>query len=171
MKTTPKGQLTPQDIAGIEASVKERLLSEASGKLNLSRDQLVVRDILPKTDLGLTNEEWVTPSLTADAYTKYFDIKLPDNRFICFFGAGNNAADPIVTLVVLKMGPAGGTTKGTMEIEEMYAEDVPICLTDEAILYRGGDHIYVDVWAKASGTEPLVLKGMVCEPYGQIISS
>jgi len=170
MKLTPIKQLSLADIAAIEASIKERLLDEASRRLARPKEQLVIRDILPKTDLGLTNEEWVTPSLTANAWTKYFDIKLPDTRFICFYGAANNAADPIVTAVMLKMGPAGATTRGSMELEEIYADEVPVGILDEAVLYRGGDHIYVDCWAKKAGTEPLVLKGMVAEPYGEVVS-
>jgi len=170
MKLIPIKQLSLADIAAIEASIKERLLDEASRRLALPRERLVVRDVLPKTDMGLANEEWITPSLTADTWTKYFDEKLPNTRFVCFYGVADNAADPIVTAVAMKMGPTGGTTRGVWEIEEIFADEVPIGISDEAIMYRGGDHVFVECWAKAAGTEPLALKGMVCEPLGEVVS-
>jgi len=170
MKLTPVEQMAVEDITALEATVKERLLEETSRRLALPRDQLVVRDIMPKTDLGLANEEWITPTLTADAWTKYFDKALPNNRFVIFYGVANQSPTPIATGVLYKLGPTGGTTKGVMMLEELYATRIPIGITDEAILYRGGDHIYIDVWAKEAGTEALVLKGMVCEPYGEVVS-
>jgi len=170
MKLHPIKQLSLADIARIKETVKRNLVREASARLAIAPEKIVVRDILPKTDMGLTNEVWVTPSLTANAWTKYFDIALPNNKFVTFYGAANNAADPIATAIYLKRGPTGATARGLMELEELYADEIPVGITDEAILYRGQDHSYIEVYAKAAGTEPLVLLGMVAEPYGATVS-
>jgi len=170
MKLIPIKQLTLEDLARIKASIKEKLIREVSARLAIPREQVVVRDLLPKTDMGLTTEVWITPTLAANAWTKYFDKELPNRRFVAFYGVANNAADPIATGVYLKLGPTGATARAVWEIEELYADEIPVGVTDEIILYRGGEHIFVEVYAKAAGTEPLVLLGMVGEPYGELVS-
>jgi len=171
MKLTPIRQISLADLAALEEAIKAELKRRAAARLAIPEDQLVIRDVMPKTDLDLTNEVWITPTLTANAWTKYYEIKLPDNKFIAFFGAANNAADPIATAIGLRLGPGGAAgTKGVMQLEELYADEIPVGVLDEPIIYDAGATIYVDVYAKAAGTEPLVVKGKVCEPFGVLVS-
>jgi len=166
----PASELEVADIQAIRQKVIDALFSVAMKMTGLSRDQLVVRNTLPSTDLGLTNEVWVTPSLTANSWTNYFTNQLDDQRFVAFYGIANLSSDPIATAVRFKLGSGTGTkTLDVIQFEDLYSDSQRIDgYLKRPIIYKEKQYVNVDVYAKSSGTEPLVLKSLTVEPAGRV---
>jgi len=165
----PFSELDLADIASIKMQVIDALMSVATKMTGLSSDQLVVRNILPATDLGLANEHWETPTLTANTWTNYFTKQLDEQQFIVFYGVSNLSPDPKVTALRFKVGSGTGTkTLDVVQLEELYTNTER---TDgffkRPIIYKERQYVNVDVYSKADGVEPLVLRGFVIEPAGR----
>jgi len=166
----PVAELEVADVQAIKSQVIETLLSIAERQTGMPRDQLIVRDALPKTDFGLTNEVWVTPSLTANDWTNYFTQQLEEQRFVAFYGVANLAADPIATGLKFKVGSGNGTkVLDVVQLEGLYANTERVeGLLKKPLIYKERQYVNIDVYAKAAGTEPLVLKAVVVEPAGKV---
>jgi len=166
----PFSELDIAEIAAIKQQVIDALFSVAMKMTGLTRDQLVIRNLLPKTDLGLTNEYWETPSLTANDWTNYFTKQLAEQQFVVFYGVANLAPDPKATALRFKVGSEAGTkTLDVVQLEELYTNTVR---TDgffkRPIIYKERQYSNVDVYSKATGTDPLMLRGFVAEPAGRV---
>jgi len=166
----PASELEVADIMSIKQQVMDALFNVAMRMTGLKRDELIIRSALPATDFGLSNEYWETPSLTANAWTNYFTKQLDDQKFVAFYGVANLAADPIVTAIKFKLGSGTGTkTLDVIQLEDLYTDSNR---TDgyfkRPIIYKEKQYVNVDVYAKASGTEPLMLKALVVEPAGRV---
>ena len=165
----PASEFEIADIAAIKQQVIDALMSVATRMTGLTPEQLVVRNLLPKTDLGLANEYWETPSLTANDWTNYFTKQLDDQQFIVFYGVANLSPDPKVTALRFKVGSGTGTkTLDVIQLEELYTNTER---TDgffkRPIIYKERQYANIDVYSKATGTEPLMLRGFVIEPAGR----
>jgi len=166
----PASELEVPDIMSIRQQVIDALFEVAMRMTGLPKEQLVVRNALPSTDFGLANEYWVTPSLAANDWTNYFTKELADQAFVAFFGVANLSADPIATALRFKVGSGTGTkTIDVVQLEELYSNTVR---TDgffkRPIIYKQKQFVNVDVYAKAAGTEPLILRALVVEPAGKV---
>jgi len=166
----PAAELDIAEIAAIKQQVMDALFSVATRMTGLTKEQLVIRNILPSTDLGLANEYWETPALTANDWTNYFTKQLDNQQFIVFYGVANLSPDPKVTALRFKVGSGAGTkTLDVVQLEELYTNTER---TDgffkRPIIYKERQYVNVDVYSKAAGTEPLMLRGFVIEPAGRI---
>jgi len=166
----PASELEISDIMAIRQQVIDALFSVAMRMTGLMREELVVRNALPSTDFGLTNEYWQTPTLTANDWTNYFTKQLDDQKFVAFYGIANQAADPIVTAVRFKLGSGTGTkTLDVVQLEDLYTDATRVDgYFKRPIIYKEKQYVNVDVYAKAAGTEPLILKALVIEPMGRV---
>ena len=166
----PFSELELADIISIKQQVIDALMSIATRMTGLTPEQLVVRNILPSTDLGLTNEYWETPSLTANDWTNYFTKQLDEQQFVVFYGVANLSPDPKVTALRFKVGSGAGTkTLDVVQLEELYTNtDRTDGFFKRPIIYKERQYSNVDVYAKVTGTEPLMLRGFVIEPAGRI---
>jgi len=158
------------DVQAIRQKVVDALFKVATRMTGLSREELVVRNALPKTDFGLTNEYWVTPTLTANAWTNYFTQQLEDQRFAAFYGLANQAADPQVTGVKFKIGAGTGTkTLDVVQLEDMYTyRESCDCFLKRPVIYKERQYVNIDAYSKSAVAEPLVLKSLICEPAGKV---
>ena len=166
----PASELEVADIMAIRQKVIDSLFSVAMKMTGLSRDQLVVRNTLPSTDLGLSNEVWVTPSLTANSWTNYITNQLDDQRFVAFYGVANLDPDPITTAVRFKLGSGTGTkTLDVVQVEDLYSDSERIDgYLKRPIIYKEKQYVNIDVYARDSGTDRLVLKSLTVEPAGRV---
>jgi len=165
----PASELEVADIMSIKQQVIDALFGVAMKMTGLGKDQLIVRSVLPATDLGLSNEYWETPSLTANDWTNYFTHQLEDQAFIAFYGVANLSADPKVTAVRFKLGSGAGTkTLDVVQLEDLYSDNTRVDgYFKRPIIYKHKQYANVDVYSKAAGTEPLILKSLVVEPAGR----
>lgn len=166
----PAAELEVADIMAIRQQVIDALFNVAMRMTGLTREELIVRNALPSTDFGLANEYWKTPTLTPNDWTNYFTKQLDDQKFVAFYGAANQAADPISTALRFKLGSGAGTkTLDVVQLEDLYTDTRRVDgYFKRPIIYKEKQYVNVDVYAKASGTEPLILKALVIEPKGRV---
>ena len=166
----PAIEMTIEDVPSIKSQVIDAVMAIATRMTGLTPDQLVVRNILPKTDLGLTNEYWETPTLTPNDWTNYFTKQLENQKFVVFYGVADLSPDPKVTALKFKVGSGDGTkTLDVVHLEELFTNSER---TDgylkRPIIYKEQQYVNVDVYSKAAVSEPLVLRGFVVEPAGRV---
>ena len=166
----PAIEMTIEDVASIKAQVIDRVMSVATRMTGLTPDQLVIRNILPKTDLGLTNEYWETPTLTANDWTNYFTRQLNNQQFMVFYAVADLSPDPKATALRFKVGSGGGTkTLDVVHLEELFANSERADgYLKRPIIYKETQYMNVDVYSKAAVSEPLILRGFVVEPAGRV---
>jgi len=166
----PAWELEIADVQAIRQKVVDALFNVSVRLTGLTREELVVRNALPKTDFGLTNEYWLTPTLTANAWSNYFTKELEKQRFAAFYGVANQAADPQVTGLKFKIGPGDGVkTIDVVQLEDMYTyKELCDGFFKKPIIYKETQYINIDAYAKSAVSEPLTLKCLICEPAGKI---
>jgi hypothetical protein len=159
------------NIRTLEERIKSYLKNLAVKKgIVASVDQAIVRDILQKTDLSFTNEEWSESLTTANAFNTIVDFKLPEKKIIVFYGVRNIGTSPKTTAIKFALGANGAKTKDIVFIEGLEKNKEKEVIFSTPILYEDGQYMYIQQYAKATGTDNLVYLGFVCEPKGEIIS-
>jgi hypothetical protein len=163
--------LSVTTVRNLEERIKSFLKSLAVRKGIAAReDQLVVRDILPKTDLNLANEDWKENLISANSWNTVFDFRVPEKKIIAFYGVRNIGTTPLTTAIKFAVGPGGAKTKDIVYIEGLEKNKEREAIFSTPILYEDGQYMYVQQYAKAAGTDSLVYLGFVCEPKGELIS-
>ena len=166
----PAIEMTIEDVSSIKVQVIDAVMSIATRMTGLTPDQLVIRNILPKTDLGLTNEYSETPTLTANDWTNYFTRQLNNQQFMVFYAVADLSPDPKATALRFKVGSGGGTkTLDVVHLEELFANSERADgYLKRPIIYKETQYVNVDVYSKAAVSEPLILRGFVVEPAGRV---
>jgi hypothetical protein len=163
--------LSVTTVRSLEERIKSFLKSLAVRKgIAASEDQLVVRDILPKTDLNLANEDWKETLSTANGWNTVYDFRVPDKKIIAFYGVRNIGTNPLTTAIKFAVGPGGAKTKDIVNVEGLVTQKEKEVIFSTPILYEDGQYMFVQQYAKAAGTDSLVYLGFVCEPKGELIS-
>jgi hypothetical protein len=158
-------------IRTLEERIKAYLKSLAVRKgIVASADQVVVRDILPYTDLGFTNEDWSESLGSANAWNTVVDMRIPEKKIIAFYGVRNIGSTPKTTAIKFALGPGGAKTKDIVFIENLEKTEEKEAIFSTPILYEDGQYAYIQQYAKTTGTDKLVYLGFVAEPKGEIIS-
>jgi len=163
----PKEELTVAEVVEIEKTLTETLLEITAKQTGIAKEALTVREVMPKTDLGLTNEEWKISFTAAYKKEEKVRVTLPKNKFIGFYGYTNQSADP-KTLCVYFATPA--KTVDIWQVEKVYTYPNVTGVTREPILFAGGKTMVIRMYGKATADDYPVLKGMVCEPIGELVS-
>ena len=126
----------------------------------------VIRDVLPKTDLGLTNEEW-SHSFSA-AYTEetYFTKTLDDDNFLVIYGYANNYPTPKTLYMKLVRGSVPIKIVHTQAI---HLQEVPMAFF-EPEGWMEGEKITVYVYGDSTGTDKPIPLSLFAEPKEETIS-
>jgi len=152
------------DLKTIEASIEEALLDLASRELGVPREQLVVRDVDPSEDFGLTNSVWSVDLTTANAYNTAVDTTVSDNRFIAIYGI-NRATDNF-TLVKFS---SGAKVLDIWNVEPVYGLENPIKVAKAPILLRQNTPIKIELYATSTGTARPIFFAKVAEVKGRTV--
>jgi len=165
----PAGELTIDDIIALRQNVVGQLFSVATRLTGLAKDELIVRSILPKTDLGLTNEVWEATISSANAWNPWISNQLEDQRFVVIYGLANLTADPVTTAIKFSTGASKTKIIDVVQYEDLYTNKERVDgYFNRFIVYKHKQYLNADLYARATGTERLVLKGFVVEPAGRI---
>jgi len=165
----PAGELTIDDVISLRQNVITRLFSVATRLTGLAKDEMVVRSILPKTDLNLSNETWEASISTANAWNPWISKQLEDQSFIAIFGLANLSADPITTAIKFTTGSGGTKVIDVIQYEDLYSQRERVDgYFNRFIIYKHKQYMNADLYARATGTERLVLKGFTVEPAGRV---
>lgn len=183
---------TTEEKKAIESDVIAELKRRAiAQKIVASEADLVVRDILPETDLGLTSEEWIESGV-AGTYTLVISGRNPENKVWGIYGVKNEhvtavsgavkpnlmavsgaavAMIPPVLAVKWGLGAGAAKVKDIWHIQRMYVQNDEV-YTDQPVIYNKKElfSIYMLARVNTSGADGhLILLGKVAEPKGETI--
>jgi len=161
----PKDELTIEDLKKARSEAED-LLIEAIKAKGLKPEEFLIRDVLPKTDLGLTNEEWKITYTAAYTWESKVDFTLPDKKFIVFYGAGNNAANPLTTAVKFYKDVV---PVEVVQIEKIYTYMEPTGYFTP-LVWSETEGLKIEFYGKASGDDFPVLRGLVAELRKKVIA-
>jgi len=167
-------QLVPlADVVKVRDALATTLVDALARRLNIPTEQVKLRNILPKTDLDLTYENWANKvALAAQAWTNYVDVTVHEQRFIGFYGAINLTPDPGVVGIRFNLGAV--KVIDVWQFEEAYGyRQIPSVISFEPIIYAPRQACRIEVYnrkgtAIAVGQERLVLLGYTAEPVGLV---
>jgi len=154
--------LRKEDLQGIVATLESKVKAEVQAK---GYKDVEVRDILPKTDLGLPSEAWVV-SIPSGATSVTVSKTLPNDTAIVFYGVSLPTKDD-VTVIRFRLGDA--KIKEVYQVEIARALQDPIVYFEEGVMYKPNEVMNIDVFAKTSGDKQVILLGRVAEPRGKTI--
>jgi len=160
----PKNEMKFEDLLKArEASVN--LLKSLIKDRGKSPDGYVIRDILPKTDLGLTNEEWKISYTAAYTWETKIDKTLEDDKFIVLYGYQNNSAVPRTTAIkfFVDVRPIE-----VIEVENLYTYMEPIGFFTP-LGWSEGEVLRIDFIGNSTGDDYVVLRGFVAERKSKTI--
>jgi len=160
-----KPEMPIAEIFSFEQAVADALLERAVTNLGLPKEQIILRDGLPATDFGLTNEVWVTPSLSANTWSDFITKTLPDYKVVAFYGVAVLSGDPIATGIRFQLGNV--KMIDVIQFEDIFEAGESVGYFKEPVLYLKNQDINIDLYAKAAGTENLALKCLVAEQAGK----
>jgi hypothetical protein len=164
-------KLSLEKVKGTIESVKRFLKSLAVKKgIAANEADVILRDILPATDLGFTKEDFAVTLSTADAFNTVINQRLGDKKLLVIFGVRDISTTPIVSAIKFAKGPDGAITKDIVEIEGLETQKEREVIFNTPIKYENGEHMFIQYFAKAAGTARLVLLGVVAEPRGELVS-
>lgn len=188
----PVQELAPGQVAAIKNEAIKNLLAMASAQLQMSTDNLVVRDIMPQTDLdwgsdattGLANAAVTTEMwyLLTDASLSGFlplvtsgSTTFGDQKFAAIWGIRDpRGAEATVTdqSTTLWKFNVGHSTKAIWDLSKCYAyrhNTFGIC--PSAVIIPQNTYFQIYGYSIATSTGSWVmLEGAVVEPRGKQVS-
>ncbi len=164
--------LKAEEIRSLESAIVEYLKDLAVRKgIVKSREEATVRDILPATDLGFSHEDFTVSLAAANAWNTVVSLRLPDKKALAIYGARLTSASPITSAIKFALGPGGAKTKEIVEVEQGTVTEEREVIFEKPILYEDSQYAFIQYYAKAAGSDRVVLLGFVVEPAGEVISS
>ena len=136
-------------------------------------DQAVVRDGLPDDDYGEAQADWETGALTDNTVATYLNGALANNKYAGFYGLAAQDANPVVDVLIFRVGAAGGQPRARFQMEQLYAYEVPVGFFADPVVYRATETVFVEVEprdTKAAPGDNLVLMSLVAEPKGPFVA-
>jgi len=154
----PMGEIKLDDVIAARQEAV-RVLTEAIKARGKDPKAYVIRDILPKTDLGLTNEEWKISYTSAYAWEAKINKTMEEDKFIVFFGYTNNSATP--KTLALKFYK-DVTPIEVIEVENLNAYMEPIGFFTP-LVWSESEGLKIEFYGNATGDDYPVLRGFVAE--------
>lgn len=136
-------------------------------------DQAVVRDGLPDDDYGEGNADWETGALTDNTVATFVNGALANNKYAGFYGLAAQDANPVVDVIIFRVGAGGGQPRARYQIEQLYALDQPVGFFADPVVYRATETVFIEVEprdTKAAPGDNLVLMSLVAEAKGPFVA-
>ena len=171
----PYGELAPGQAAAIRNEIIGRIVAEVQARTRLSIDKLVVRDIRAKDDITLYTaavsaavEDWgMLTGTTADAYETMATGTVADQRWLGIFGVKTS---PDVSCTALKFNVGGGD-RAIWQLQALNEEDGYVGFTPFGVVMTQNSPYTISRFVRqASSSAFIILKGVVVEPRGKVIS-
>jgi len=183
----PLGELDPETIWQIRKTVVDVLRRRASEKLKLPPDQIVIREVVVgdesnaadfvdldvKTAVVSGQQYWAQDAndLTDNTLSSVLASgeKVPDNKYIAFYGFVDLTANPDLVAIRFKRG---SDTLDFWYVEHCYAyPDKKGGMIYGAILYDEKDPIDIEMEFKDGSVDKnVVILGYIAERYGETIT-
>jgi hypothetical protein len=181
----PTNELTLTDIKGFKTAAVEAGISRAlSLGLARTRDELIVRSMLPATDFGAAVgwalEQYSAAAVLAAGWASMFNAGAPvyptlANTKVCvFYKFADYTAAPVLSGVRFRVGGTGATTKAAFMLQlEIGAKLEPDVYFSEPVIYDPQDVAFIEgYWTgpQAVGTELFAFNAFVIERAGANVS-
>lgn len=158
MYIVPFKEVRFEDVVNARISAVN-MLKDAIRARGKNPDAYVIRDVLPKTDLGLANEEWKISYASAYAWETKIDKTMEEDKFVVIFGYQNHSAAP-KTLAIKFYKDV--TPIAVVQVESLYAHQEKIGFFTP-IVWSESEKIKVEFYGNAVGDDSAVLRGFVAE--------
>lgn len=184
----PTNELTLSDIKAFKAAAVQAGVTRALA-LGLARveTELVVRNLLPFTDLGAGAVGWAletyrNPAIAAAGWGSAFDTgavpafapTLANSRVAVFYKFADYSANPVVDGCRFRVGGTGATTKATFQFQlERGAKLEPDVYFTEPVVYDPQDVVYIELYYNAivgALGEAFAFGAFTIERLGAVIS-
>lgn len=184
----PAPELAPGAVGAIRNQVAKALLAKVSRELQMSSDQLVVRDIRPQADLdwgsgtaygsAVSTELWEITTASNSGYQEIItsgSTTMADQRFVAIYGLRdarfNHYTVPAVTTTLFKFD-VGHSIKCIWDITKLYSYRTQVIgISPSAIIIPQNTYFQISGYVIATTTvSDIQLEGLVVEPRGLVIS-
>lgn len=172
----PFSELAPGQAGVIRNELIKKMLAEAMARMNLPEDRLIVRDIRAKTDLTLYTkgsdadvEDWgAVTGTTTGAYETMANGTVGDQRWIGFYGV--KADENAFACSAVKFN-TGGSDRVIWQLQGLSEDDGFVGFCPTGIIIPQNTPYVISRWVRdASSPVKIVLKGIVVEPRGKVVS-
>ena len=170
----PRADLDLASRAAMRINVDAKL-EEAAQKLAIrpSVDDLVIRDTLPTTDLGMAaGESWLDPLAGVAATEHVFaTVVVALDRAIGFWGVGIETATAGIDQ--LRFQVAAGSVRGHFQLEQLNSSLEAVGYFSAAVIFTRQETLNIRVLprlAYVAATERLALLALTIEPLDAIVS-
>ena len=173
----PVGDLTLTDRKDLRINCDEVLLVNAQQlAIRPSARDLIIRDTLPNTDLGLAaQEDWLIAGAGVVATElQYVNAALPNNRCLAFYGVSVESAPPSISRVRMTQGATSAQTRAILQLEQLYSRIETVGYFSEAIIFTGLETVRIMVMPRlafAVNTERLAFLAKTIEPIGLVVGA
>ena len=148
----------------MQRAIEELLRSEAvEQKIASRRDAVVVRDLLPKTDLSWSKEAWWydLSSGTVNSYNQVVNVDLDKKKVIAIWGVKMRGDNPVSAIKFMR---GESETIDIWEIEFLDEGEVAtVTNVEDVVLYHAQDKVNIQYYLLAQGYPQFVLLGKVAE--------
>ena len=160
--------ITEEEKRYIIHRTREELIRRAvDQRVVTTKEEAIVRDMKP-TDLDYATQVW-EQSVVADAWTNTYTPDPTTKRLFAFYGVRNAAALPLTTAIRFGLGAGPAVIKDEWEVESAWIEDNTEGITNDIIIYDKEDRITIAQYSTTTGTDKVVLLGLVCEKSGETV--
>jgi hypothetical protein len=173
----PVGDLSLDDRGVMRRDTDITLMENALRlKVRDAPEDLIIRDPLPNTDLGLAaQEDWLIAGAGVVAVElQYFNPALATTRVLGFYGVSVESAPPSISRVRLTQGAASTTVKGVFQLEPLYSRLETAGYFSESVIFPPNQVVRVMVMPRlafAVNTERLAFLARIVEPIGDVVST
>jgi len=165
----PFSELAPGQAGKIRNDIIQRMVSMAVQGTKKPEELLVVRDIRAKDDLDYSNEDWWEKTGSSTIYETMTTGTMGDERYVGIYGVKLDPELPL-SCTALKFNIGGGD-KAIWQLQDLREQDDMVGFCPSGIIIPQ-NVIYTISRLVLYTLSPFhcVLKGVVVEPRGKVIS-
>lgn len=168
----PAQELSTGQAAAIRNAIIQTVVAKVSKELSIAPDKLVVRDIQPSVDLGLTAASWfIKTGATAGAYETYTSGTMAVSRYAVIYGVIDFTDVMNVSKVKLTIG---NSIKAIWNLENLYAtatDSARVGISPSPVVIPQNTLYNISRWViNANATSAITYKGFMVETYARSVS-
>jgi len=168
LRYSSAGKTEKEAIARAEERAAEAAVAILEEKAVAPRERIVVRDVDPNIDLGISGYSWeVTPA--AAGWTNIVGgHQLSEKKAMVIYGF-KIVTQGDVTMVEVATGANGNVVKTRINIDK-YDEQSKTIILREFIGFEPKDYVWIKAYSTGTSTFKIVPLAVVAEPTGELIS-
>ncbi len=172
------GDLSMPDRQAIRGNC-DQLLLRAAEKLAIraNDDDLIIRDCLPGTDLGLVanQDDWLVAGAGVQATElQYIGSQLSVDKCVAFFGVSFESAPNDISRLRLTLGAASGQIRGVYQVEQLNSRLEPVGYFSEPVVFIRQEYVRILVMPRVAfvaNSQRVALLSRTIEPIGATVSA